>query len=138
MAVWGVAAQGQTPDAGATQQPQPGQSQPSERPAQPSPSPSQPSQPAPAPERGAAAEEITIAGCLARADAAFRLTDAKGAGASASAKVEDEYSLVAGSGVSLAPHVDHQVEVTGRASAAAGGAPSITVSAVKMIADKCE
>lgn len=133
MAMWGVAAQGQAPQ-GPDQQPP--AAPPSAAPAQPSdPAP----KPAPQPERGAAAEEITIAGCLARADAAFKLTDAKGTGSSASASVEDEYSLVAASGVALAPHVDHQVEVTGRAAAASPGAPaSFNVTAVKMIAAKCE
>lgn len=135
VALWGIAAQGQE----APRPAQPTDAAPSQQAPAPAPAPEQ--APAPAPERGAAAaEEVTIAGCLARADAAFRLNDAKAAaGAAASApKVEDEYALVAGSGVTLAPHVDHQVEVTGRAAAAPGGTPSFTVTAVRMIADKCE
>lgn len=124
VAMWGVAAQGQ-------EAPQ--------RPAPPSDGPSQ-SAPAPAPDAGAKpAETTTIAGCLAKAGEAFRLTDAKApAGAAAGADVEDEYALEAGAGVALAPHVDHQVEVTGRASAAGAGAPSFMVSSVKMIAAECE
>lgn len=121
VAMWGIAAQGQEP-------------------APPPVPPSDgPSQPAPAPDRGAAPAETTIAGCLAKAGDSFRLTDAKAAaGAAAAADVEDEYALEAGAGVALAPHVDHQVEVTGRAGAAGAETPSFTVTAVKMIAAKCE
>lgn len=116
VALWGMAAQGQQPP-------------------QPAPPSDGPSQPAPTPAPGA--QDVTLAGCIARDGEAFKLTDAKAAaGAPAATEVKDEYTLAAGAGVNLAPHVGHQVEVTGRA--AAGDAASFSVTAVKMIADKCE
>ena len=117
VALWGMAAQGQ-------QAPQP--------PAPPSDGPSRP-----APDAAPPASDVTLAGCIARDGEAFKLTDAKAAaGAPAAADVKDEYTLAAATGVNLAPHVGHQVEVTGQAGA--GDTASFSVSAVKMIADKCE
>jgi hypothetical protein len=78
--------------------------------------------------------------------------------AGASAKDEDEYVLRADSAsVNLAQHLNHQVEITGRVAPAAAGAPAtgttgaagaprsgagdaptLTVTAVKMIAATCK
>jgi hypothetical protein len=106
-------------------------------PAPPAP-PAPPSAPAPAPEQKSS--EVTLSGCVAKTGETFKLTNAKASsGASAPDKVADEYTLEAGSGVNFAPHVSHQVEVTGtEKTAAGGGAPSFSVSALKMTAAKCE
>lgn len=117
VALWGIAAQGQEP----VQAPAP----PSEGPSQQGPDR------APAPT----AKPITLAGCVARDGEAFKLTKAKAAaGTPATTEVKSEYTLSAGAGVNLAPHVDHQVELTGTTSADA----SFAVTALKMIAAKCE
>jgi hypothetical protein len=66
--------------------------------------------------------------------------------------MDDEYLLRAESAsVNLAQHVNHQVELTGRVSPAAGGAttppaagtagatrPTFTVTSLKMIAAECK
>jgi hypothetical protein len=106
-------------------------------PAPPAP-PAPPSAPAPAP--APQSSEVTLSGCVAKSGDSFKLTNAKAAsGASAPDKVSDEYTLEAGSGVNFAPHVSHQVEVTGtEKTAAGGGAPSFSVSSLKMTAAKCE
>lgn len=129
MATWGFAAQ--------AQQTQPQPQEPSAPGAQPAPPSEAPAAPAERP--GASqASEITVAGCIERSGETFTLADAKApeGATGAAADVEDEYRLVAGSGVNLEPHVDHQVELTGRASD--GETPSLAVSAVKMVAATCE
>jgi hypothetical protein len=117
--VWGVAAHAQ------------------DAPAPPAP-PAPPSAPAPAP--APQSSEVTLSGCVAKSGDTFKLTNAKAASAaSTAAKVADEYTLEAGSGVNFAPHVSHQVEVTGTTKDATGaGAPSFSVSSLKMTASKCE
>jgi hypothetical protein len=129
-AVMGVAAQDQSP----TQTP-PGSDTPSTQAPAPAPAPEQPAPPDQSAPAAKAA--LTISGCVAHEGDAFQLTDAKPAG-DTKADVDDEYTLVAAQGVNFAPHEGHQVEVTGTASpASAGGSPTLTVSALKMVAPKC-
>jgi hypothetical protein len=126
------------------------------------------------PATGAATGTTGTTGAAGAAGAQFLLTDAMkkpsgtsgatgtsgttppAAGARAGAGDDDEYLLRADSAsVNLAPHVNHQVEITGRvapaasASAPATGAagaprsaaadpPTLTVTAVKMIAAQCK
>jgi hypothetical protein len=135
-AVMGVAAQDQSP----TQTP-PGSDTPSTQapgPAPEQPAPEQPAPAQPAPDQATAGAAMTVSGCVAHEGSAFTLTDAKPAG-DTKADVDDEYTLVAGKGVNFAPHVGHQVELTGTASPATdGGTPTLNVSALKMTAPKCQ
>lgn len=155
---WGLVAQGQQP-------PQPPPVPPGDAPSAPAPRPS--------PSTSATGQEVTLAGCIERSGTTFKLTDAKRGGAPSTSQpgtpstsqpgaasapqpaqpavaIANEYTLVAGTGVNFSPHVNHQVEVTGRVtpatptSGAGAGvstsstAPTLTVSAVKMVAANCE
>jgi hypothetical protein len=128
-AVMGVAAQDQTPA-------EPAPSAPSAQEPAPAPAPDQTAPAQPAPDQAPASAAVTVSGCVAHEGDAFQLTSAKPAG-DTKADVADAYTLVAGEGVDFAPHVGHQVEVTGTSSAGAG-APTLTVSALKMTAAKCQ
>jgi hypothetical protein len=129
-AVMGVAAQDQTPA-------EPAPSAPSAQEPAPAPAPDQTAPAQPAPDQAPASAAVTVSGCVAHEGDAFQLTDAKPAG-DTKADVADAYTLVAGEGVNFAPHVGHQVELTGTSSAAGAGAPTLTVSALKMTAAKCQ
>jgi hypothetical protein len=128
-AVIGVAAQDQTPA-------EPAPSAPSAQEPAPAPAPDQTAPAQPAPDQAPASAAVTVSGCVAHEGDAFQLTDAKPAG-DTKADVADAYALVAGAGVNFAPHVGHPVEVPGTPSAGAG-APTLTVSALKMTAPKCQ
>jgi hypothetical protein len=98
-------------------------------------------------ERDAAAQQaprpsvVAVSGCLDRAEpdgpvpgVQFVLKNATGGSSST-------YGLLPGPGVDLAPHVNHQVRVTGVLASPpdgrSAGPPTLTVQSLKLLASNC-
>jgi hypothetical protein len=160
-----VSAGAQTPSTPQTPSPSTPSTPSSPSPSSPTASPTNPYPSAQAPSADRAGKEHKITGCIQAGTSAssFELTNVKKgeSGATASAAPADAASknvkLTAASGVDLAAHVGHTVEVTGSwaksgdtgaaaspstppaagASASAGMAKEFTVKNVKMVSSTC-
>ena len=148
-----VSAGAQTPSNPSTPQ-----TPPSTPPSTPSPStPSSPTNPYPSAQADKAGKEVKLTGCIQAGTSAssFELTNIKkgdSPSAAAGGAASKNVKLTAGSGVDLAAHVGHTVEVSGTwaksgdtpsaasPSASAAGsamAKELTVSNVKMVSSTC-